>query len=402
MEMEMQQIMELLLAMREDRKADEAKAEARHKELMADWKAWGEERRTTHEKIEPHPEAMQSVLEHREVPMTSTRKRIYQEEFLNYGFTQIEDKGIMKPQCVDCLKVLTAESFKKSQSKKHLNNLHPHLSSKPQEYLVNLEMSVKKQRLNSNLRSTFDQCSASKAGFEVAWLIAQKKKPHTIAEDVREQVISATKESKCFAIQLDETTDVSSNSQLMVYVRYKGLNAIEEELLFCSPLELQSRGIDVFNKINEYFNNANLKWEDCIALSVDGAPAMLGHVSGFLALVREKNPKIEVNHCMVHRQALFVKRLEPALEAIMHDVINVVNVVKGHALNTRLFRELCTDGEAEYTDLLYHTEVRWLSRGNVLNRVWVLKTNLKFLWLIKSMFSQISLQTPRGLHISHI
>ncbi|XP_023709794.1 protein FAM200A-like [Cryptotermes secundus] len=80
---------------------------------------------------------------------------------------------------------------------------------------------------------------------------------------------------------------------------------------------------------------------------------------------------------MIHRQALLVKRLQPALEAVMHDVINVVNVVKGHALNTRLFRELCTDGEAEYTDLLYHTEVRWLSRGNVLNRVWVLKTELE-------------------------
>ncbi|XP_023721204.1 protein ZBED8-like [Cryptotermes secundus] len=181
-------------------------------------------------------------------------------------------------------------------------------------------MSVKKQRLNSNLRSTFDQRSASKARFEVAWLIAQNKKPHTIgeqlvkpaalkvaeimcgqketvklnslplsakvvkerisilAENVREQVISSIKESKCFAIQLDETTDVSSNSKLMVYVCYKGLHAIEELLLFCSPLQLRSRGIDVFNKINEYFNNANLKWEDCIALSVDGAPAMLGHV----------------------------------------------------------------------------------------------------------------------------
>jgi hypothetical protein len=31
--------------------ANQAKAEARHRELMADW-------RTTHEKIEPHPEAM--------------------------------------------------------------------------------------------------------------------------------------------------------------------------------------------------------------------------------------------------------------------------------------------------------------------------------------------------------
>jgi hypothetical protein len=45
--------------------------------------------------------------------MTSTRKRIYQQGFLNYGFTEIEDKGIMKPQCVVCLKVLAAESLKK-------------------------------------------------------------------------------------------------------------------------------------------------------------------------------------------------------------------------------------------------------------------------------------------------
>ncbi|XP_026579563.1 protein ZBED8-like [Pseudonaja textilis] len=351
--------------------------------------------------------------------MTSIRKRIYQEEFLDYGFTQIDDKGIMKPQCVVCLKVLTAESLKKSQLKKHLDNLHPHLASKPREYFVNLEMSVKRQRLDSSFRGTFSQCSASKASFEVAWLIARNKKPYTIGEDlvkpaalkmaeimcgqneakklncvplsarvvkervsilaknVRQQVISSVKESKYFAIQLDETTDVSSNFQLMVYVRYKGLHLIEEELLFCSPLDLRSRGIDIFNKVNEYFNDVNLKWEDCLAVSVDGAPAMLGHVNGFVAFVRERNPKVEVNHCIIHRQALLVKHLEPTLEAVMHDVMKIVNVVKGHALNTRLFRELCKAGDAEYTDLLYHTEVRWLSRGNVLNRVWALKTELE-------------------------
>ncbi|PNF17942.1 hypothetical protein B7P43_G18002, partial [Cryptotermes secundus] len=70
-----------LLALME---ANQAKADARHKEMMAEqkaWreemaamrakklKAWGEERRTTHEKIESHPEVMQSVLEHREVPV---------------------------------------------------------------------------------------------------------------------------------------------------------------------------------------------------------------------------------------------------------------------------------------------------------------------------------------------
>ncbi|XP_076064977.1 protein FAM200C-like [Oratosquilla oratoria] len=113
-----------------------------------------------------------------------------------------------------------------------------------------------------------------------------------------EQVISSVKKSKEFAIQLDETTDVSSNSQLMVYIRYRGSDEFEEEMLLCSPLELRTRGIDVFNKVDACFKkpNVDLKWEDCIAVSVDGAPAMLGHVNGFVALAKQQNPDILAIH----------------------------------------------------------------------------------------------------------
>ncbi|KAK2712587.1 hypothetical protein QYM36_011317 [Artemia franciscana] len=161
--------------------------------------------------------------------MATNRKRTYQDEFLNYGFTQIEDNGTMKPQCVACMKILTSESSIKSQSKKHLDNLH----SKP-----------KKQILNSNLFGTFDQRSATRASFEVAWLIAletihfdkdlvkpaavkkaeimcgqkEAKKLNSVplstriiherisilAECLEEQVIFALKQGKHFAIQLDE------------------------------------------------------------------------------------------------------------------------------------------------------------------------------------------------------
>jgi hypothetical protein len=38
--MESQQLMELLLAIREEAKSNQAKADARHQEMMADWKAW--------------------------------------------------------------------------------------------------------------------------------------------------------------------------------------------------------------------------------------------------------------------------------------------------------------------------------------------------------------------------
>ncbi|XP_068250780.1 protein FAM200C-like [Palaemon carinicauda] len=350
--------------------------------------------------------------------MASARKRTYQAEFLNYGFTEIEDKGQMKPQCVVCMKVLTAESFEKNQLKKHLDKVHSHLSSKPREYFENLEKTVKRQRLESNKSAMFDQRSAAIASFEVAWFAARNKKTHTIGEDlikpaavkmaeimcgqkvakqlntvplsarvikerisilaenVREQMISSVKKVE-FAIQLDETTDVSSNSQLMVYIRYRGSDEIEEEML-CS-LEMRTHGFDVFNKVDACFKkpSVDLKWEDCIAVSVDGTPAMLGPINGFVALAKQQNPDILVIHCMIDRQVLVVKNLEPEVEAVLNDVVKIVNVVKGHELNTRMFRDLCEDGEAEYSTLLFHTEVRWLSRGNVLNRVWALKTELK-------------------------
>ena len=89
---------------------------------------------------------------------------------------------------------------------------------------------------------------------------------------------------------------------------------------------------------------------------------MLCHINGLSEFVEKNNSYIEVTHCIIHSYALMIKYLQPRLEAVMHDVMKIVNFIKGHALYTRLFHELCQDGEAEYTDLLYYTEVRWFSR----------------------------------------
>ncbi|XP_068227657.1 protein FAM200B-like [Palaemon carinicauda] len=80
---------------------------------------------------------------------------------------------------------------------------------------------------------------------------------------------------------------------------------------------------------------------------------------------------------MIHREALASKTVPKNLHEALTVIRNIVNYVKGSALNTHLFRELCRDMDANYNDLLFHTQVRWLSKGNMLARVFELQEEIK-------------------------
>ena len=50
-----------------------------------------------------------------------------------------------------------------------------------------------------------------------------------------------------------------------------------------------------------------------------------------------------------------------------------VNYVRNNALKRRIFKELCNEMGSEFKVLLYYSDVRWLSWGKVLNRVFALR-----------------------------
>ena len=65
------------------------------------------------------------------------------------------------------------------------------------------------------------------------------------------------------------------------------------------------------------------------------------------------------------------------LADVMDTVVKAVNCIKKSALQTRLFASLCAATGEEHNTLLYHSEVRWLSRGTVLARVFELRTAIR-------------------------
>ena len=104
-----------------------------------------------------------------------------------------------------------------------------------------------------------------------------------ISEDQLEQLIVRIKESHRFAIQLDESTDITNMAYLLSYVRYIYNNDIHEDLLFCKPLHGRTTGMDIFQKVDEFFTEVGLSRTDIVGVCTDGAASMTGHTDRTLA-----------------------------------------------------------------------------------------------------------------------
>ena len=76
-----------------------------------------------------------------------------------------------------------------------------------------------------------------------------------MSDDIKSQIVQQIKDASfgLFAIQLDESTDISSCAQLMVFAKYVCNGAFKKEFLFCSSLEKNTKAADIFEKVSSFF-----------------------------------------------------------------------------------------------------------------------------------------------------
>jgi hypothetical protein len=112
-----------------------------------------------------------------------------------------------------------------------------------------------------------------------------KRRIDEMAQYEENELINRLKRAKIFSLQLDETTDIANLAELMVYCRYREMDQIREEMLFCKTLETTTTGRDIFQLLDQYFQDKNLLWENCVSICTDGAPSMTGKNIGFRGFV---------------------------------------------------------------------------------------------------------------------
>ena len=205
-----------------------------------------------------------------------------------------------------------------------------------------------------------------------------------MAENILVQVIEEVKSSPVkFCLQFDESTDIASCAVLLGYIRYVHCNMIKEGFLLCENLTTTTKGEDVFNTVSHFLQSNGTDWHRVQQVSVNGAPAMMGGQRGFNGFVKRENPSIQIDHCAIHRYSLASKTLPASLKAVFDDVVRIVNFIKSKGLNSRIFKQFYNEMGQSYKVLLYHTEVRWLSRGRVVCRVVELREPIKCFFIEK-------------------
>lgn len=201
-----------------------------------------------------------------------------------------------------------------------------------------------------------------------------------LAEDVKLSLVELAREFESFSLAIDESTDVKDSAQLAVFIR--GIDAnflITEELAAMVPLKGTTTGVDMFSATSKVIESLGLSFAKLDGVATDGCPSMKGKHNGLVALINKHKvsqglePVISC-HCIIHQENLCAKTLN--FPNVMPIVISTINFVKARGLNHRQFQAFLQALNAECGDLIYHCEVRWLSRGAMLERFFTLREEI--------------------------
>lgn len=343
--------------------------------------------------------------------------RVFKDEWTwKYFFTPIKDK----PVCLICNEAVAV--FKEFNISRHFVTKH---NSATYETMTEEERKQKAGGLRKKLsgqqnifkKQNSSQKQATHASYVVAYNIAKSNKAFSDGEFVKtcmlqvcdilcpektkdfetvslsrktitsrievidkqfvSQLESKISQFKFCSVALDESTDITDTAQLLIFIRGVDDNfCVTEELACMRSLKGTTKGSDIFEQFQEGLTSLKVPMTNICNITTDGAPNMTGTKSGFVGLFNQSFPgnNVVFLHCVIHQEALCKSALD--MKHVLDVVIKLVNSIRSRALNHRQFREFLDSLQSEYSDVLYYTEVRWLSAGRVFERVWDLKEEI--------------------------
>ncbi|XP_067945153.1 zinc finger BED domain-containing protein 5-like [Watersipora subatra] len=299
--------------------------------------------------------------------MSKTKRRAYDDSYLNYGFTCMIKSGIEVPQCVLCMKVLTNDSMKPHQLKPHLRNKHAEHMDKSKAFFEAKERELKRAKLDSTGSFYIQAQAITEASYTLSYRITRDKKPHTIGETLVKPcllkctkiILGDTAAQKIADVFLSDSTVKSRIDDMSADIKRQ--RDIEEEFLFCSPLTETTTDADVMNLVSDFFSKEHLDWGKLIGVCTDGAPAMLGCHAGFAQLVKEKNPLVVegFHQCLAYLVDILgsINEVNTKMQGRDRNVLNVTYRINAFKDKLKLWVERLATGNVRVSFPVLHSLV---------------------------------------------
>ncbi|XP_071050799.1 general transcription factor II-I repeat domain-containing protein 2-like [Onthophagus taurus] len=185
--------------------------------------------------------------------------------------------------------------------KRHYETQHPTFTKFTGELRKQKMLSLKRELIGQQamfIKPIQDSETATEVSYEISRMIAKRSRPFNDGDFVKEYIEIAAKKmcpeaaKKFEKIQLnrmtiqrrimslsalDESTDISSTAQLLIFTRgvTQDFEVLEELLGMCS-LKGQTKGVDILNVLLDECSKTDLDLSKLSGVATDGAPSMIG------------------------------------------------------------------------------------------------------------------------------
>ena len=207
------------------------------------------------------------------------------------------------------------------------------------------------------------------------------RKTDQLSQDIQNQLDSRVRDFIAFSITLEEFTDLIDTAQLAIFVQ--GVDSslqVAEDLLDMCSIKGITTGQDILDAVVNAMEKRQLSLEKLGAITTDGAAAMIGHRNGFVSLDKQKlqnegiMPLLLQFHCIIHQEHLCAKTRK--MRNVLKVVKETVNYIRSRPLKHQQFQTFLDKINSVYKDAPYYAEVRWLSRGKMVNRSYQLQDEI--------------------------
>uniref|UniRef100_A0A8C0QS43 SPIN-DOC-like zinc-finger domain-containing protein n=1 Tax=Chelonoidis abingdonii TaxID=106734 RepID=A0A8C0QS43_CHEAB len=273
------------------------------------------------------------------------KKRVFQDKWENlYFFTEVKDKI----QCLICQQMIavpTEYNICQHYDTTHREKYDAFTGKIQEEEVQQLKAAFAKQR-NFFLEINKSSKDSVRASFVIREIIAKSPGPFTEGLFVKECLVKAS--------------EILCPDQKKVF---EGISS-SASTVACRIMDLVDNVQKQLIQMAKDFKAFSIALDESTDVSDTTQCAVFIKRCGFFNSI----------HCILHQEALCSKSLQ--MKEVMDVVVKTIIFIYARVLNHRQFISFLASMDSEYGELLHHTQVRWLCRGDVLKHFFALREEI--------------------------